>query len=205
LSVIEYVDSVKTATGDNDGINYLISGPNTKKGLLSIETIFQNPDGILGDDNLAWNVYTQTFTHVDDAHCSTARMFLGQDFSTISYIFKYRIMQIQSTLNMYVLTPYGYVTFKIELLDNVSLSGLFLGVKELPVYETMEKILEGPNTTMIVTDIYNKTYNPNHIPYFLNYVNIISVIAPTSALLMDPMDFFVIDSKKLFKSNALFI
>lgn len=204
LSVIEYVDSVKTATGDKDGVNYLISGLNTT-GLLSTETIFKNPDGILGAGGLAWNVYTQTFTNVDDAHCSTARMFLGQDFSSISYIFKYRVLAIQGKFNMYVLTPYGYVTFEIQLLDDVTVQGLFLNIKKLPMYEKMEKILEGPNTTMIVTDIYNKNYNPKHMPYFLDYVNIVSVVSPASALSMNIMDFFEIDSTKLFKSNALFI
>lgn len=200
LSSIEYVGSVKLATGDNDGVNYLINGP-MNRGLLSVDSIFKNPDGEVGQDGLAWNAYTGSFTDVNDAHSQIARLFIGDDFSVSTYTFKYRILNNL----IHTLTPYGMCTFGIELLEGVTLEGNVLDVKDFPSYLDLETELEGPNNTMVVTDIYENRYNPKHRPYFLNYIKIIEILSPVSAQNTPLSDFFEVDSKPLFKSDGLFI
>jgi hypothetical protein len=203
LAPIEYAEEVKVATGGSDGVNYLISGP-MNAGLLSVESIFRNPGGELGQNELAWNAYTGTFTDADDAHSPIARMYLGTNFSPTSYTFKYRITNISGVLQLHTLTPYGMCTFAIELLEGVTLVGTLLNVKEFPSYTALEATLAGPNNTMVVTDIYNKQYNPNHRPYFLDYIKIVSIVSPSSAKNTPILDFFNVDSKPLFKEDLLF-
>jgi hypothetical protein len=201
LAAFEYVESVKTATGGNDGVNYLINGP-MNKGLLSTETMYKNPAGEYGPEGLAWNAYTNTFTLIDEAHSPMARSFLGMDFSSTTYTFKYVIFSNMTKLH--TLTPYGMCTFAIELLEGVSLDGLLLQVDGFPTYASMDLALAGPNNTMVVTDIYDKQYNPKHRPYFLDYIKILALESPLAGLNIPISQFFEVDSRPLFKEDTLF-
>lgn len=203
LTAMEYVDSVKTATGGSDGVNYLINGP-MNKNLLSTNTIYENPSGVRGPDGLAWNVYKQSFTDEDSAHSLAARMVLGNDFSNTTYTFKYRIFNMQNIYNLHILTPYGYCTFIIELQEGVTLSGTTLNIGNFPPYELMEPTITGPNNTMAVTDIYDKRYNPQHRAYLLDFIKILSIKLPDDAKNTPISDFFDVDSEPLFKLDLLF-
>lgn len=199
LDALEYIDEVKTATGGSDGVNYLISGPMTK-GLLSTTSIYKNPEGATDLQGRVWNVYTQTFTNLYDAHSPFALIDIANEFSDTTYTFKYRIMYAL----LHVLTPYGFCSFEFELKNGATvLEDGTLNVSGMPNYIEMETVLAGRNDTMIVSDIYDKHYNPKHRPYFLEYVNVLKVVSPEVAKQTALEKFFEVDSKQLFKSDTI--
>lgn len=199
LAAVQYVDAVQTATGDNDGVNYLISGP-MLAGLLSTESIYKSPSGETGQNGYAWNAYKQKFTPINEAHSELALTYLTPNFTNKTYTFKYYI----ESSHIHILTPYGLCSFEFDLKNGAEVQDGKLKVLGMPDFNTMESILAGPNNTMIVSDIYDKLYNPKHRPYFLEYVNIISVHSPEDAKRLDIDKFFEVDSKILFVSDELF-
>lgn len=203
LDFIEYVDDVRLVTGDSDGVNYLISGP--IKSLLGAN-IQENPNGET-QAGLFWNAFTQTFTSLEIAHSPMARLLLSSgDFNNSSYIFRYNIVIMTEEFFLNVLTPFGFCSFRIELNPGVNIHGTFLVVDEFPDYAEMELELQGPNTTMVVTDIYNDNYNPKHVAYFLKYIKILELLSPLNdvSINMEFSDFFQVDSTPLFKRDIIF-
>lgn len=208
LSMAEYIREVELATGDMDGINYMVRGP-MLAGLLSSTSIRLSPIGI-ESTGLIWNAYRTEFTTRDEAHSRDAMTAMGLfDFSSTTYTFKYRINENpdeEGTYILHMLSKFGFVSFQVTLNDGVQIDieNNVLFIEDWPDYMQIEAVLEGPNNTMIVSDIYNKSYNPNHQPYFLQYITILAITSPIDALSVPIPNFFVVNSRDLFMSNVIF-
>jgi len=207
LTFIEYEDSVITYTGDADGVNYLVSG-RFSLGSRSINSIWENAVGIIRE-GMAWNLMTSDFTPIEYAHSTLAMDALGlTDYTPETYTFIYII---ENRSRLHVLTLWGFQTYEIELKDYVDIQEIrpgfgYLIVPGFPDYNEMRKNIRGPIDRLVVSDIWEKRYNINHRPYFLDHIEIKELVSPTilDEVWIPAEGFFAVPSRQFFKNDILF-
>ena len=207
---LEYQDNVNVIRGDADGVTYLISvqvpafrGRN-RLNFCSADVpdvpLERCPDGYF------WSSYSLQYEFPYLAQSYQAKSFLGMvEFSEKSFTFVYRITQSQTTgaYTLDTLTLFGFCTFTISLNDGVQLDANgHIVIDSYPPYEQMVSMLNCScseiyddedvdcesrtidcyNTTAVVTNIYDNTYNYKHVPIFWPYIKIINMIFPVIQL-----------------------
>lgn len=200
IKSLEYNDTVKIIRGDADGITYLISYEMPEfRGRSKFNFCNVNDNECEG----YWNTYSQSYSQtLFETQCLIAMDQLGVGgYDETTFTFKYKINS--EGTDLYVITMYGFSTFNITLNDGVTIDANgHIIMETYPNYEMMTKELSGPNTTAIVTNIYNKNYNTHHLPLFLQFLRVNFLIFPRINLEQHNLtldDLFLVQHQYIYK------
>lgn len=179
VNEIKYKDTVKIAMGDRDGVTYLISFEMPPFRGRSVNSFCYTEDTPPCGGH--WSTYLQEYVeHGWFAQSYQAKNALGLiDYDETSFTFRYVITLHGENYELHVITLFGFSTFEIELNDGVQIdsNGLII-IENYPSYSLIIEKLSGPNTTVVVTNIYDKKYNRRHVPIFWPYIKIKSLLWP---------------------------
>lgn len=207
LDNLEYKDNVKIIRGDRDGVTYMISfemppfrGRNT--------TNFCHTSVSTCVSGSWWSPYTMQIEPIgwrvqSDKAMNSLRKLI---YDETTFTFRYTIVKNENEYQLHVITLFGFCTFNIELKEGVEIdSNGHIVIETYPSYTSIVNQLEGYNTTLLVTNIYNKQYNKQHVPIFLPYINILDLVAPIinlndHGLVID--DLFHVPHEYIYKSDS---